>query len=109
MPTYASELAAYTAQSICMPLPAGCILLTTGAHAELSLHTLWFASLLYSCKGRSGIGGDENVASDLTANSTIQLSCSAPVPKLVHEQSWSSARTKCQTDITLVTSLTASQ
>ncbi len=108
-PIYASELAAYTAQAICLPLPAGCILLIIGAPAELSLQTLWFASLLYSCIGRLGIGGDENVPSDLTANSTNQLSCSASVPKLVHEQSWSSARTNCLTDITLVTSLTSSQ
>ncbi|KAL0022572.1 hypothetical protein WJX77_004978 [Trebouxia sp. C0004] len=84
-------------------------MLRTPVYAKLSLQTLWLASLLYSCKGRLGISGDENVASDFTANSTNQLSCSAPVPKLVHEQSWSSARTKCQTDITLVTSLTSSQ
>ncbi|KAL0023531.1 hypothetical protein WJX79_009175 [Trebouxia sp. C0005] len=77
--------------------------------AKLSLHTLCLASLLYSCQGRSGIGEDENVASDSRANSTNQLSCSAPVPKLVYEQSWSSAREKCQTDITLTTSLTSSQ
>ena len=82
------------------------MLLCTG----LVVRKILLASLLAGCIGRPVIPEDQN-STVYTAETFGQLpaSCSAPVPALMHHRSWSSTRTKCQTDITIVTTLEAKQ